>query len=187
LLFSFQRTYRVKFAAYVFTLKKGGKEVLFCKSIKVKPLNNDNFKLYGQLVKKPERNPDAEVDTHNWWNNVANILAEDSISVGILQAKCRDFTVTKLEQHTRTAEMLVPLKGSSILVVGKKSLDKREIESMEAFYLGSNQVVILNVGILHFVPFPLEDEVIYAVVFRSKTPDDDLEFIEFEEDIKLVL
>ncbi|GAI86137.1 unnamed protein product, partial [marine sediment metagenome] len=28
---------------------------------------------------------------------------------------------------------------------------------------------------------------IYAVVFRSKTPDDDLEFIEFKEDINLVL
>ena len=137
--------------------------------------------------RKPERSPDAEVDTHNWWNNVANLPAEDSISVGILQVKHRDFTVTKLEQHTRTAEMLVSLKGNSILVVGKKSLDNREIERMEAFYLTSNQIIILNVDILHFVPFPLEDEAIYAVVFRSKTPEDDLEFIEFKEDINLVL
>jgi len=160
---------------------------VLCKNIKVKPLNEDNFKLYGQLIKKPERSPDAEVDTHNWWNNVANLPAEDSISVGILQVKHRDFTVTKLEQHTRTAEMLVSLKGNSILVVGKKSLDNREIERMEAFYLTSNQIIILNVGILHFVPFPLEDEAIYAVVFRFKTPEDDLEFIEFKEDINLVL
>jgi len=160
---------------------------VLCKSIKVKLLNKDNFKLYGQLIKKPERSSDTEVDTHNWWDNVANLPAEDSISVGILQVKRRDFTVTKLEQHIRTAEMLVSLKGNSILVVGKKSPDNREIESIEAFYLGSNQVVILNVGILHFMPFPLEDEAIYAVLFRSKTSDEDLEFIELKDDINLIL
>ncbi len=153
---------------------------------KVKPLNNENFKPYGKLIEKPSSNPEADEDTHKWWGKVGVISAEGIISTGIMEVKHRDFTVPKLEEHVKTAEMLIPLKGNSVLVVGKKS-SHGTLKRIVAFYFNNDQVIIMEQGILHWVPFPLGEKAVFAVIFRSKTPEDDLSFEKLEENIRLKL
>jgi len=160
---------------------------LIRKNIKVKPLISEDFRPYGQLVRIPQTNPESPDDLYSWWGKEVLLPAEGPISTGILKVKHRDFVITKLERHIKTAEMLIPLKGISILVVGKSSLNDEELEKVDAFYLNSDQIIVIDVGILHWLPFPLEKEAVYAVVFRSETPQDDLRFINIKEKIKLII
>lgn len=155
---------------------------MIMKKIKVKPLNKESFKMYGQVIELPSTTPDTSDGVLQWWGKVAAIPADGPVGVGIMQVKRRDFIVTKMEYHEKTAEMIIPLKGSSILAVGYSAGDNREPEEADAFFLPVGQAVVLNKGVFHWLPFPLQDAAIFAVIFRVETPVDDLRFCEPEQD-----
>lgn len=156
--------------------------------LKVKVLTAEAFQPYGQVIVVPETKPEAQDEVLSWWGKVASLSADGPVGVGILKVSRREFVVPKLERHVKTAEMLVPMKGDSILVVGKGTIKPDgEPEQMDAFYLKGEQIVIMDVGTWHWLPFPLDNEAFLVVVFRSSTPEDDLEFHELMEVVKLEL
>jgi ureidoglycolate hydrolase len=152
-------------------------------AIKVKILTEENFEPYGQLVKKPLNNPLVAEEKYKWWNY--SIIAEETVSTGILQVNYREFYIDKVEKHIKTSELLVPLAGDSFIVVGNMIAD--EVDKIEAFYLSKDQVVIFKPGILHWMPFPLTEEALFLVSFRAQTPQDDMIIIELKKRVKLVL
>ncbi len=163
--------------------ERGGQHL---KELKIKALTDNSFKDYGRIVKRANIKADANEPTHNWWGKVAKLKSEDDISVGLLEVKKRNFTVNKLEEHDKTTEMLIALEGNSFLVVGRLN-HNRGLEKINAFYLKEGQVVILDVSTLHWIPYPLGNSSLYAVVFRTETPEDDLSFINLNEELKIVL
>jgi len=152
------------------------------KKLKVKELNKENFANYGTIIEKPNIVADADEPTHKWWGGVASLPAEGDINVGLMEAKKRSYNLGKLEKHKKSAEMLIALEGNSIIVIGTNKK-----EDLNAFYIKQGSVLVLNKEILHWVPFPNGENAYFAVIFRDETPNDDLEFIELEEKIKLVL
>ncbi len=155
--------------------------------LRVKELNNECFQFYGKVVTIPEDTADGIEKEFNWWGNVADLPANGQINTGLLQVKHRDFLVEKVEYHRETAEMLIPLKGNSILVVGRKADDSEKIECIDAFYFNKSKVVIMDKETLHWIPFPLGKDAVYAVIFRAETPNDDLSFMEFKQPLEITL
>ncbi|WP_338818225.1 ureidoglycolate lyase [Neomoorella thermoacetica] len=153
---------------------------MIMKKIKVKPLNRDGFKMYGQIIELPSTTSDTDDGTLRWWGKVAGLPADGPVGVGIMQVQRRNFLVTKMEYHVKTAEMIIPLQGSSILTVGYSAGNKSEPEEAGAFFFPPGQAVVLNKGVLHWLPFPLQETAVFAVVFRAGTPADDMHFCELE-------
>ena len=143
------------------------------KKLEILKLTSESFKEFGQVVTTTGRTPDAGDEAFGWYERIGSFKGIDEVSVSILECKKRPMVVNKLEYHVRTNEAVLPLGGEpAILVVAPAGeLDESK---MKAFLLEGDQGVVMNVGIRHFIPYPLKGNVNCVIVFRHGTGADDL-------------
>lgn len=155
------------------------------KELSMKELTDQAFKKYGVVIRRNHERLDADEAAHKWWGNLAKLPAEGEVSVSLMEVKQRDFIVEKLERHKKTAEMLIAIDGDASLVVGTQNGEDGKLDCIEAFYIKAGDIVVLNKETLHWIPFPFGRNALFAVVFRARTPEDDLYFTELEELVRI--
>lgn len=149
--------------------------------IRVQTLTDEAFKPYGKVIAVPTRLPDTSDEVLQWWGNEAALPADGPVGLGMMKVRRRDFIVPKFERHLKTAELLVPLEGPSFVAVAGSGPDGSGPANPAAFMLDQGQAVVLNAGTWHWLPYPLQAEAAFMVVFRRDTSQDDLEFCDLEQ------
>ncbi|HHW14360.1 MAG TPA: hypothetical protein GXX28_05440 [Firmicutes bacterium] len=99
------------------------------------------------------------------------------VSVGVLNLKQRPLDFHELERHVATPELLVAVKGDVVFPVAPANQPQPtpEVGALEVFRLNQGEAVIMNAGVWHGLPFPLQGEATLLVVFKEGTPTADFQ------------
>lgn len=152
-------------------------------------LTKENFKDYGYVISSNNGNPMGDNDEFLYWGKVSELNMSCAASTGILIARKRENFIRKLERHVSTPEILVALKGDSIICLAKPALDGDDkIEGIKAFYIKQGDAFAMLSGTWHWIPIPVNsDKSKFLVLFASGTEDNDLEIMDLEEEVKITL
>lgn len=150
------------------------------KKLKVSMLTQENFKEFGRIISGENRTPDGGDENFNWWEKLSAFENIGTVSINVLEAKKRALRVEKLEHHQQTPEVVIPLGGQGVIVIVAPAgeLDESQIK---AFYLDAGKGIVLNTGVRHFIPYPVEKNVHCAIIFKDATGANDLIFERLSE------
>lgn len=154
------------------------------KTIKVSALTKENFAQFGEIISREVKTSDASDANFSWWDGLSHFNQIGKVSVNILEAKKRAMVIDKLEVHEETPELVVPMNGKGVVfaVAPKGQLDESQIA---AFYLEAGKGVMLDVGVRHFIPYPVEADTDCLIVFKDATGDNDLVFEDLSDTYQL--
>ena len=116
--------------------------------------------------------PLAETSEFSFWSDAADYRIDGDTEVGFCTVyPHRANTVTWMERHERTPELLVPIDGRLVLPV---MTDNDEAE-VQAFEFGPGEAVVIGRNVWHSACLPVGwDAVTYFVIFRLGTPHEDV-------------
>ena len=156
------------------------------RKLEVLKLTPESFIEFGQVITTENIQPDGGDENFAWWERVSSFENIDSISVNILQCKKREFKVDKLEYHKETPEAIIPLAGEHIILVVATAgeLDESRIK---AFSVDTGIGVVLNVGVRHFIPYPINKNVNCVIIFKDATGGNDLILEELSESYEITV
>ena len=101
---------------------------------------------------------------------------------GQLNCRYRDKILKKVERHLQTHELMVALKGDSLICVASASLDAPEEKDIHCFAVKEGTVLMMDKAVWHWIPYPLQEPGSeFLVLFRDGTGADDLNFHELKE------
>lgn len=158
--------------------------------IKAVALTSENFKDYGQVLSIRKGEPMADTEEFAYWGKIANLKMTEKVSTGLLVCRKREGAVRSLERHVRTPEILVALKGDSLICMAKPEAvgGADRIEGIQAFHVYQGEAFVMHAGTWHWIPFPInQEESKFLVVFASGTEADDLEVRDLADVIKVSL
>lgn len=152
-------------------------------------LNQDSMKGIGRLLtnKRPEnRMPNEE---HAYWDVDLDLGLDGPLSSGMLECYPRELSLTRMEHHHRTREMLVALEGEVIICLAPpQEKVSGMLDGIVSLRMHAGQVIVLDVGAWHWIPFPVNGKTArFQVVFRSGTGRTDLIFHELPEAVSLAI
>lgn len=112
-------------------------------------------------------------------------LGEQS-SGGFLVCSQRALVLEKMERHVETMEVLVSLKGDSILCLALPG-DSPNEETIRAVRFPQGKALAMLPGTWHWIPYALQDEPSQClVIFKGGTGDDDLQMANLNSRYHLV-
>jgi len=105
------------------------------------------------------------------------------LCAGRLNCASRAMSLSRMEMHPKTPEMLSAVDGDVVICVAPPQEPRGgKLEGLRAILLRQGQAIVLAAGAWHWIPFPLgAASVRVLVVFRSSTGDDDLQFCDLAE------
>lgn len=154
------------------------------KKLQVMELTQENFKEFGTVITSEEKSADAGDENFGWWEKLGLFEGINQVSVNILECKKREFIVDKLEFHKETPEAVIPMGGEAVIAVVAPAGELDE-SKMKAFFIPGNKGIMLNVGVRHFIPYPLNGNVNCVIVFKHATGANDLIFESLSEPYEL--
>lgn len=165
--------------------------------LKINKINRNSFKNYGEVLEVPENKPTHTSNCFDIWMGFEEIITKNNKSkFSWFKVKHRnDFKSSNIERHLNTSEALIPVRGQSVIIVGlpgeKGSGEIIQKDSLKAFYIDGTKGINLKPGIWHWIPFPLEDEADFLLIFADRTDKDDCEVIDLTEkmgiELKIIL
>jgi len=154
--------------------------------LRVEELTKDSFKNYGKLLSEPKVTADAESEVFRFSADIDTFEIAGKTTVGVLEGKKREFTLSCLERHTETPEILFAIKGDSVLCVGDPRSNGDNVDGIRAFFMKQGDTVIMNKGTWHWVPFPVNVDVsLTQVIFKAETGANDMEMVVFPNAIEI--
>jgi ureidoglycolate hydrolase len=145
----------------------------------VTPLELQNLSGMGkeglyERIKLPISPPQRTNENLNAWDGIFSLNGQ--FSGTILQVKRRSLILHRMERHLQTPELLITL-GKGVIVPMAPPGELRQSQSQAAaYYLPAGEGLLLEPGVWHLAPFPLEEAAQVLVIFKTNTAKDDLEF-----------
>jgi ureidoglycolate lyase len=162
--------------------------------IKVQFLNQEVFSIFGDVIGSRDNKPDLENANFNYWPDVSDITVTNDIArISLLDIKTtRPFICNSFEKHTNCSEALIPLEGQSIEVFGlseKSSGNDYNIDlsSIRAFILDGTKGINIKKGVWHWLPFPISQRTLFAVIFEKNTHINDIQVLDLTEKYNIEL
>ncbi len=140
------------------------------KRIQTQRLSSDDFGPYGSVAVRPAGPPLAEDDSFKYWSDAGRYGIEGETEIGYCTVFRRDRAVVDwMERHVRTPEILIPVDHALVLPVTSDD------GAVAAFVAEPGEAVVIGPGVWHSACLPLaEDEATYFVIFRRRTPHEDV-------------
>lgn len=148
--------------------------------IKAQPLSAEAFAPYGSVIDVPTNmEPTAISDRFTFWPKVSEYKCDGGLfQIGVSTLYKRPLRTCSLERHYHTQEFMMPMNGSMIIVFAKhKGLDRDEIAdytNAEAFLITKEQGVVVNVGVWHWTPMPVDGDLNIVCSFGWDTEKNDV-------------
>lgn len=161
--------------------------------LKIKKLSKNSFKKYGEILGIPKNKPTHSNKCFDIWMGLEDIITKNNKpKFSWFKVKYRnDFRCVNIERHLNTSEALIPMRGQSIIIVGlsgiKKSGEIIKKDSLRAFYIDGTKGINLKPGVWHWIPFPLDREADFLLIFADKTENDDCEIVNLKEKMDIEL
>lgn len=136
------------------------------KEIKATPITLETFAKFGQFY--PMAAPEGYALCGELFQFYPDRLtADDTHRIGyspIVVKRPKEMQITRLERHSTTWEMLLPLTDDMVLHCTPASAEGPLTELMEAFVVPRFTLVKLNAGVWHLAPLPVSEDELRAVV-----------------------
>lgn len=141
-------------------------------TIRPKKLTDDNFKPYGWVLKKPDKEVDIESPQLRYWHNTVDLSNLGDLGMmGFMQVKRIPIILENLDVLFNSIEMYISLDGKpSIIFVAPSKADnpkEPDLPALEAFYMEGGESVIVDQGIWHWTPFPLTEDADFALGLKN--------------------
>lgn len=145
----------------------------------VQKVSVDNFSVYGKVVQGTAGKATSQDETYKFWSDIANYEIDGRTEIGLCKVYRQEVQqVSGIERHLRTPEILIPVDAPFVLPVLKS---ENPDDGIDAFHVDIGQAVVIDPGIWHGPCLPAEAEkATYFVIFRHKTPHDDVETAQIE-------
>ncbi|MCX7709214.1 MAG: ureidoglycolate lyase [Clostridia bacterium] len=154
------------------------------KKLEILELTQENFNEFGQVITSDNKNPEAGDENFNWFERLGSFKGIDEVSVNILECKKRALKIDKLELHHETPEAVIPMGGEDVIAVVAPA-GKLDESKMKAFRVPAGKGIMLNIGVRHFIPYPLNRNVNCVIVFKHATGANDLIFEQLSEEYEI--
>ncbi len=135
-------------------------------------LTDSNFKDFGWVMKKPERNFDFETHWLQYWHNAVDLsnFTGDGL-MGFMRMKRVPIKCEKLLVLYNSVEMYLSLDGKPSVVfvaAGKPGGDMEpDLNTLRAFILEDGAGVVVEKGVWHWSPFPLSEHADFALGLKN--------------------
>lgn len=154
--------------------------------MKIQPISPDNFSEFGSILNEYPFVPLDPNEEFTWKDMSGDLKMFSPSCTGQLNCRFRDKVLKKVERHLKTPELMVALKGDSLLCVAKATLDAPQEQDVRCFEVKEGTVLMMNTAVWHWIPYPLQEPGSeFLVLFRDGTGADDLNFHEFGSDIQV--
>jgi ureidoglycolate hydrolase len=145
------------------------------------------FKDYGCVLSETLQDPMSDNNDFKYWGKLNKLETGPVVSSGLLQGYQREM-VKSMERHLNTPEIMVALKGKSVICVAKPSKNSNEIEGVRAFLLEQGDAFALHKGTWHYVPFATTDVGCkFLILFADQTEERDLKVKDLPEKVKITI
>jgi len=156
---------------------------------KLKPVvaSAETLKGYGYLIGEPAGLKRDKIDFYGKVVRVsqpAKFHGNDDLCLNLVSFQPRDLTVKWMEFHTKHTQTFIPLSGKPFyMVLGKPtcrrpdgSWDETQStlpnpDDVTAFYFDGSGGIVMEVGVWHEVPFPLDGETHFVCICTNETND----------------
>jgi ureidoglycolate hydrolase len=148
--------------------------------IKAKIITSENILSYGKAVVGASGAPTSQASDYKFWSDIISYQIDGETEVGICTVyKQSESTITGMERHLNTPEILIPIDGPFMLPL---LIDENKPEETETFILEVGQAVVINEKVWHGACLPYgKEECSYFVIFKKGTPFNDIEKTEISE------
>ena len=145
-------------------------------NIQISALTKESFAAYGELIQLPiDTETTFSADHFSYWKQQGIIKAfGGDVEIGVLNVTQKQLSFDQLERHNYTAEFLVPLNGSFICPVAIPSTEIPNVDQITAFRVSLGQAIVLKPNCWHWMPVPVEKEILILVIYKNNTSADDL-------------
>lgn len=143
--------------------------------IKVLKADSPDFNRYGKFIKTPGSPPTSEGTDYRFWSDIGSYYINGETEIGICTVyRQENNPVSVVERHLKTPEILIPIDAPFILPV----YSGNQNEPLEFFQIDIGEAIIINQAVWHGPCLPVgKDNSSYFVIFRRKTPFEDVEKI----------
>jgi ureidoglycolate hydrolase len=145
-------------------------------------LTPESFRGYGDVLSVGPGTPMGSSEEFTYWGKVAELEMGPRVSTGYLACNPRAGVLKRLERHLRTPEILVALRGDSLVCMARPSdPGSKCIDGLQAFRVRQGQAFAMAARTWHWAAFPIgKTEAVFLVVFASGTEGADLEFVDLD-------
>lgn len=142
--------------------------------IKIEKLGAAAFQTYGNVLSMDDSRKTMDEDDYSWYPNMYHFTGKERLN--ILKCRERELTLSKIERHLYTKEIVIPFGTHDFVLVVAPAGDEVIEEEIRAFKLSPGEGVILNEGIRHFLPYPIGGDSSCLIIFEYLTEKNDLVF-----------
>jgi len=144
------------------------------------PINETNFKTFGRVVILPQKDPTSQAADYKFWSDIANYKIEGETEIGLCTVyKQNEDSISGMERHLNTPEILIPVDSPFILPL---LIEGDYVDQAKAYVVKPGEAVVIDPGVWHGACLPVGAErATYFVIFRRKTPFEDVEKKEIEK------
>jgi ureidoglycolate lyase len=142
---------------------------------------------YGYLIGEPAGLKRDKIDFYGKEVRVsqpASFHGNDDLCLNLVSFQPRALTVKWMEFHTKHTQTFIPLSGKPFYMVLGKPTCRRpdgswdesqstlpDADDVQAFYFDGSGGIVMEVGVWHEVPFPIDGETHFVVICTNETND----------------
>jgi ureidoglycolate lyase len=152
------------------------------------PATPESLAGYGWLIGEPEGKVREKIDFYGKEVQVLQPAAfhgNDDLCLNLVTFAKRPLTVKWMEYHSKHTQTFIPLKGHPFVMVlgkptrlrpdGTRDMTKPDLpdpETVTAFQFDGTGGMVMDVGVWHEVPFPLEPRTNFVCICTNETNTD---------------
>ncbi len=147
----------------------------------------ESLKGYGYLIGEPGGLKRDKIDFYGKEVRVsqpARFRGNDDLCLNLVTFQPRELKVRWMEFHTKHTQTFIPLSGKPFyMVLGKPTCRRADggwdetqaclpnPDDVRAFYFDGSGGIVMDVGVWHEVPFPLDGETHFVCICTNETND----------------
>lgn len=149
-------------------------------------LTNESFSGFGKVLSSGDFEPVSLNEEFSWKDMAQDLTLVSPSCTGQLNCRFREKVLKKMECHTKTPEIMVALKGDSLLCVAPAGSAHPEGEDIQCFSVKEGTALMMDTAVWHWIPYPLQETGSqFLVLFRDGTGGDDLHYHELKQPLSI--
>jgi ureidoglycolate lyase len=155
--------------------------------LKIEDLNVESFAPFGEVIRQPTREQDAQGTGWTWWGENHTLAGGDrQYAIGYLDLNPAELKFDWAERHMHSDELLIPMGGDCLVYVGPPDYPdeptrRPDQARFRVFRLREGQGVLLSKGVWHGAPMALDKHLNVVVLLLKDTGKIDWHVVRFED------